>query len=132
MFKGSERFNKDLGTSVFQTLQSLGGQINATTWYDRTNYYALLPSEHLEKAVEIEADRMRGARVRDEDLASERTVVLNELDRGENEPLRKLLHATFATAYQAHPYGHPVIGWRSDVETVSEMENLFDELEGSR
>ncbi len=119
MFKGSERFNRDLGTSVFQVLQSLGGQINATTWYDRTNYYALLPSEHLERAVEIEADRMRGARVRDEDLASERTVVLNELDRGENEPLRKLLHATYATAFQAHPYGHPVIGWRSDVETVT-------------
>ena len=119
MFKGSERFNRDLGTSVFQVLQSLGGQINATTWYDRTNYYALLPSEHLEKAVEIEADRMRGARVRDEDLASERTVVLNELDRGENEPLRKLLHATYATAFHAHPYGHPVIGWRSDVETVT-------------
>ena len=119
MFKGSERFNRDLGTSVFQTLQSLGGQINATTWYDRTNYYALLPSEHLERAVEIEADRMRGARVRDEDLASERTVVLNELDRGENEALRTLLHATYATAFQAHPYGHPVIGWRSDVETVT-------------
>ncbi|WP_420457021.1 M16 family metallopeptidase [Rubrivirga sp.] len=119
MFKGSERFNRDLGTSVFQMLQSLGGQINATTWYDRTNYYALLPSEHLERAVEIEADRMRGARVRDQDLASERTVVLNELDRGENEPLRKLLHATYATAFHAHPYGHPVIGWRSDVETVT-------------
>ena len=119
MFKGSERFNRDLGTSVFQTLQAVGGQINATTWYDRTNYYALLPSEHLERAVEIEADRMRGARVRDEDLASERTVVLNELDRGENEPLRKLLHAVYATAFQAHPYGHPVIGWRSDVETVT-------------
>ncbi len=119
MFKGSERFNRDLGTSVFQVLQSLGGQINATTWYDRTNYYALLPSEHLERAVEIEADRMRGARVRDQDLASERTVVLNELDRGENEPLRKLLHATYATAFHAHPYGHPVIGWRSDVETVT-------------
>jgi zinc protease len=119
MFKGSERFNRDLGTSVFQVLQRVGGQINATTWYDRTNYYALLPSEHLGLAVEIEADRMRGARVRDEDLASERTVVLNELDRGENEPIRKLLHAVFATAYFAHPYGHPVIGWRSDVETVT-------------
>ncbi len=119
MFKGSERYNRDLGTSVFQMLQAVGGQINATTWYDRTNYYALLPSEHLERAVEIEADRMRGARVRDEDLASERTVVLNELDRGENEALRKLLHATYATAFQAHPYGHPVIGWRSDVETVT-------------
>lgn len=119
MFKGTERYNRDLGTSVFQELQSVGGQINATTWYDRTNYYALLPSEHLEKAVAIEADRMRGARVRDEDLASERTVVLNELDRGENQPLRKLLHTTYATAFQAHPYGHPVIGWRSDVETVT-------------
>ncbi|MEM7789412.1 MAG: pitrilysin family protein, partial [Bacteroidota bacterium] len=128
MFKGSERFNRDLGTSVFQTLQAVGGQINATTWYDRTNYFALLPSEHLEKAVEIEADRMRGARVRDEDLASERTVVLNELDRGENEPVRRLLHAVFATAYHAHPYGHPVIGWRSDVETVtaSGLRHFYD------
>jgi zinc protease len=119
MFKGSERFNRDRGTSVFQVLQRVGGQVNATTWYDRTNYYALLPSAHLGLAVEIEADRMRGARVRAEDLAGERTVVLNELDRGENEPLRKLLHAVFATAYFAHPYGHPVIGWRSDVETVT-------------
>ena len=128
MFKGSERFNRDLGTSVFQTLQAVGGQINATTWYDRTNYYALLPSEHLAKAVEIEADRMRGARVRDEDLASERTVVLNELDRGENEPVRRLLHAVFASAYHAHPYGHPVIGWRSDVETVtaSGLRHFYD------
>ena len=119
MFKGTDRFNRESGTSVFQTLQSVGGQLNATTWYDRTNYYVLLPSEHLPLAVEVEADRMRGARVSDEDLASERTVVLNELDRGENESTRKLLHAVQATAFQAHPYGHPVIGWRSDVETVT-------------
>ncbi|MEM0960987.1 MAG: pitrilysin family protein [Bacteroidota bacterium] len=128
MFKGTERFNRDLGTSVFQRLQSVGGQVNATTWYDRTNYFAVVPSEHLERVVEIEADRMRGARVRDEDLASERTVVLNELDQGENEPLRKLLHATYAAAFQAHPYGHPVIGWRSDVETVtaSGLRHFYD------
>jgi zinc protease len=62
---------------------------------------------------------MRGARVRDQDLASERTVVLNELDRGENEATRKLLHALYATAFFAHPYGHPTIGWRSDVERVT-------------
>lgn len=119
MFKGTERFNKDKGTSIFSVLQRVGAQMNATTWYDRTNYFELVPSEHLPLAIEIEADRMRGARVRDEDLAEERTVVLNELDRGENEPLQKLLHAVFASAYFAHPYGHPVIGWRSDVETVT-------------
>ena len=119
MFKGTDRFNREAGTSVFQTLQSVGGSINATTWYDRTNYYAVLPEAHLPLAVEVEADRMRGARVSADDLASERTVVLNELDRGENDPFRKLLHAVFAAAFQAHPYGHPVIGWRSDVETVT-------------
>ena len=119
MFKGTERFHKDQGTSIFNTLQRVGAQVNATTWYDRTNYYELLPKEHLALAVEIEADRMRNARVSADDLASERTVVLNELDRGENEATRKLLHALYATAFFAHPYGHPTIGWRSDVERVS-------------
>ena len=119
MFKGTERFNRALGTSVFEVLQTVGAQVNATTWFDRTNYYALLPSEHIPLAVEIEADRMRGARVSDADLASERTVVLNELDRGENEPLRRLMHAVYSVAFVAHPYGHPVIGWRGDVETVT-------------
>ena len=119
MFKGTERFHKDRGTSIFPVLQRVGAQINATTWYDRTNYYELLPKEHLALAVEIEADRMRNARVSADDLASERTVVLNELDRGENESTRKLLHALYATAFFAHPYGHPTIGWRSDVERVT-------------
>ncbi|MEM1042593.1 MAG: pitrilysin family protein [Bacteroidota bacterium] len=119
MFKGTARYNKDDGTAIFPTLQRVGAAVNATTWFDRTNYFELLPSEHLGLAVEVEADRMRNARVRDEDLASERTVVLNELDRGENDPTRKLLQALHATAYFAHPYGHPTIGWRSDVETVT-------------
>lgn len=119
MFKGTERYNKEAGTSIFPTLQRVGAQINATTWYDRTNYYELLPKEHLGLAVEIEADRMRNARVSDADLASERTVVLNELDRGENDATRKLIHALYATAFFAHPYGHPTIGWRSDVERVT-------------
>ena len=46
MFKGSRKFNTKKGNSVFQTLQSLGARMNATTWLDRTNYFAVLPSEH--------------------------------------------------------------------------------------
>ncbi|MEO1477627.1 MAG: pitrilysin family protein [Bacteroidota bacterium] len=128
MFKGTKRFNKAAGQTIFNVLQRVGAQVNATTWYDRTNYFALLPKEHLSLAVEIEADRMRGALVSDEDLASERTVVLNELDRGENEPLRKLLHAVWSVAFVAHPYGHPTIGWRSDVETVEadDLRHFYD------
>lgn len=119
MFKGTARFHKKQGTSVFNVLQRVGARINATTWFDRTNYYALLPKAHLIKAVEIEADRMRNVLLDPEDLASERTVILNEFDRGENEPIRNLFHAVWSTAFVAHSYHHPTIGWRSDIENVT-------------
>ena len=119
MFKGSKRFNAAQGTSVFQILQRHGAQVNATTWLDRTNYYALLPSAHVDRAIEIEADRMRGALIAPEAVASEKTVILNELDRGQNDAVRNLFHQVWAAAFPAHPYGHPTIGWRSDVEHVT-------------
>ena len=54
MFKGTERFNKRRGTSVFNVLQRVGARINASTSVDRTNYYELLPKQHLPLAIEIE------------------------------------------------------------------------------
>ena len=119
MFKGTERFHKKKGTSIFDTLQRVGARVNATTWFDRTNYYEMLPKEHLPLAIEIEADRMRGALLDAEDLESERTVILNEYDRGKNEALRNLYDAVWSTAFVAHPYHHPTIGWRSDIENVT-------------
>jgi len=119
MFKGTERFNRDHGTEIARVLQRVGASFNATTWLDRTNYYETVSTEHLGLAAEIEADRMRGALVRDEDLASERTVVLNELERGENDPFDLLMKGSFAHAFVEHPYHHPTIGWKTDVETVS-------------
>lgn len=119
MFKGTERFNRGSGTSIFHTLQRVGAQINATTWFDRTNYYELLPREHLALAIEIEADRMRGALISQDDVESERTVILNEFDRGQNEPVRNLYHSVWSAAFEAHPYHHPTIGWRSDIEHVT-------------
>ena len=119
MFKGTERFHKKKGTSIFETLQRVGARVNATTWFDRTNYYEMLPKQHLPLAIEIEADRMRGALLDAEDLESERTVILNEYDRGKNEALRNLYDAVWSAAFVAHPYHHPTIGWRSDIENVT-------------
>ena len=119
MFKGSRKFNTKKGNSVFQTLQSLGARMNATTWLDRTNYFAVLPSEHLETLIEIEADRMRSAYIKEEDRQSEMTVVRNEFERGQNSPSGVLDENIWATAYQAHPYHHSTIGWKEDIENVS-------------
>jgi zinc protease len=118
MFKGTSRFNREHGTEIARELHRVGALFNATTWLDRTNYYAILPREHLSLAVEIEADRMRGALVSDEALESERTVILNELDGGENEPFDLLMKSSFAMAFLEHPYHHPTIGWRGDVERI--------------
>eukprot|EP00127_Corallochytrium_limacisporum_P002478 Clim_evm35s128 gene=Clim_evmTU35s128 len=119
MFKGTDKHNKEAGTSVWHVLQSMGAQVNATTWLDRTNYYELLPVQGLDKALAIEADRMRNAWIREEDRAPEMTVVRNEYEQGENSPVRVMEKHLWSTAYTAHPYHHPTIGWRSDIENVS-------------
>ena len=119
MFKGSKNFNKEKGNPIWTVLQDVGAQINATTWMDRTNYFELLPSEHLGRAIAIEADRMRNLFIKDEERQTEMTVVRNEFERGENDPFDTLDKNMWATAYQAHPYHHSTIGWRSDIEGVS-------------
>ena len=119
MFKGTERFNRDKGTEAARELHRVGASFNATTWLDRTNYYEILPADQLPLAVDIESDRMRGALVRDTDLESERMVVLNELDAGENDSFDLLMKSSFALAYLEHPYRYPTIGWRNDVERMS-------------
>jgi zinc protease len=119
MFKGSTNFNRDKGNSVDQLLSKTGAQYNATTYLDRTNYYATLGNEHLATAVAMEADRMRNLFLREEDRRPEMTVVRNEFERGENSPFQALIKEIFQAAYVAHPYHHSTIGWRSDIEKVS-------------
>lgn len=118
MFKGTEKFNKRKGTSIDQKLNNVGAQMNATTWYDRTNYYETIPSDKIELAIEIEADRMRNSLLLEEDKAAEMTVVRNEFERGENNPNAVLSKEIWATAYMAHTYHHTTIGWRSDIEKM--------------
>lgn len=128
LFKGSANFNADNGRPIARVMERVGAAFNATTWLDRTNYYETLPAEHLDLALAVEADRMRGALLREEDLATELTVVRNELERGENDPFEVLLKDSFATAYRQHPYRHPTIGWRHDVEhaTIATLRAFYD------
>lgn len=122
MFKGTERFNSENGTDgtdYSSQMERIGARSNATTYFDRTNYYAVLPSQYVPLAIELEADRMRNLRITADDLASEMTVVRNEYERGENSPVRTLIKEIYAAAFIAQPYGHPTIGWLSDIENTS-------------
>jgi zinc protease len=118
MFKGSERFNDAKGNSIKQYLEHVGGQFNATTSFDRTNYFATLGRDDLDGYVAIEADRMRNLWLRESDRQAEMTVVRNEYERGKNDPNTVLMEEVSAAAYVALPYHHPTIGYKSDIEHV--------------
>jgi zinc protease len=116
MFKGTERFAKgqiDLQTS------KMGGSNNAFTDNDGTAYYFAMAADRWETALEIEASRMRDCLLDPHEFASEKNVVLEELAMGEDDPWRPLYQATESLLYQVHPYHHPVIGYRQDLERLS-------------
>ncbi len=93
---------------------------NASTDYDRTNYYETLNAtdENLRWALEMEADRMVNSKIARADLDSEMTVVRNEFERDENSVGNVLEERVLSTAYLWHAYGRSVIGTRSDIEKV--------------
>jgi zinc protease len=128
MFKGSEHFNDPMGNSVKQFLERVGGQFNASTSFDRTNYFASVGRDSLDEYVAIEADRMRHLWLHEADRQAEMTVVRNEYERGKNDPDNVLMEEVTAAAYIALPYHHPVIGWRSDIEQVpiGKLRDFYD------
>jgi zinc protease len=128
MFKGSEGFNDPKGNSIKQYLERVGGQFNASTSVDRTNYFATIGRENLEGYIAIEADRMRHLWLREADRQAEMTVVRNEYERGKNDPDNVLMEEVTAAAYEALPYHHPTIGWKSDIEHVpiSRLREFYD------
>ena len=100
--------------------QRHGARFNASTSFDRTNYYETLAASesNLDWALELEADRMTNSNVSKQDLDSEMTVVRNEFEAGENSPNNVLGERMASAAYLWHNYGHPIIGARSDIENV--------------
>jgi zinc protease len=116
MFKGTPRYGKG---EIGKTLQRIGAAFNAGTSLDYTCYYETLKSDRLDLAMEIESDRMRNATIPEEEHRLEMTVVRSELERNEDDPQRALYQEVFATAFQAHAYHWPIIGWRSDVESIT-------------
>jgi zinc protease len=128
MFKGSENYNDPKGNSVKQYLGHVGGAYNATTSTDRTNYFATVGRDSLEGYVAIEADRMRHLLLHAQDRWFEMVVVRNEYERGENSPFTALDKEVTAAAYEAFPYHHSTIGWRSDIEKISieQLRQFYD------
>jgi zinc protease len=121
--KSTENFGRARGHKTFQEVLYEAGadfsSTNMTTWYDRMNGYSTLPSDKLELAMKIEADRLGRGLILDEERQSEMSVVRNEFEIGENNPSQALFKALQAITITAHPYRWSTIGYRSDIEGVT-------------
>ncbi|MGC1240364.1 MAG: insulinase family protein, partial [Chryseosolibacter sp.] len=115
VFKGTPKH-----PNIPQELTEHGARPNGTTWVDRTNYFETFNAteENLKWALDLEADRMVNSFISKKDLDSEMTVVRNEFESGENNPLRVLMQRVMSTAYLWHNYGKATIGSRADLENV--------------
>lgn len=107
-------------TNIKQELTDHGAQMNGTTSWDRTNYFETVNAsdENLRWALELEADRMVNTRMEKALLDKEMTVVRNEFEAGENNPISVLFQRVLEASYSWHNYGHTPVGNRSDIEQV--------------
>jgi predicted Zn-dependent peptidase len=122
MFKGSKNFPQN---KFDRLVTGNGGINNAWTAFDNTTYYEVMPSDKLDIAIALEADRSRNLQINAENLDSERNVVINErLWRYDNSPFGAIYEALFNNAFVAHPYRWLPIGFRSDIDAITLEECL--------
>jgi zinc protease len=123
LFKGTQSRPIQFG----RLFSALGSASNAFTSYDMTAYFGTVSSDKLEALLVLEADRMRHALIDDEQLESEKRVVISELQGYENSPEYRLSQAVMRQAFPERSYGLPVGGTKTDVEgfTVEQVRTYY-------
>jgi zinc protease len=116
LFKGTPAYPQG---EFDKALAREGGVFNGMTWIDFTTYFETLPSDRIDLALRVEADRMVNAVFDPAETELERTVVISERQGNENNPTFLLGETLQAAAFQVHSYHHAVIGWQCDLETMT-------------
>lgn len=120
-FKGTKRISRD---EIKNSIERYGGFWNGYTWIDQTTYVQTATRDALDQMLFVESERMHHCLYEPADCDSERTVIISELQGGENDPDTLLDIELTATAFKAHPYRHPTIGWQGDLEAMT-REDLY-------
>jgi len=127
MFEGSAQVTAG---EHLAAIQGVGGSANATTWFDRTNYFETVPSNALDLALWLEAERLATLDLTQHNLDNQRDVVLEEKrQRYDNVPYGDvLIHLVELTFPAGHPYAHPTIGSMDDLAaaTLADAIDFFD------
>src|SRR5262245_52700956 len=115
-FRGTTNIPRD---RVKGLIEKYGGSWNGYTWIDQTTYLETATRDALDLMLFIESERMAHCLYDPEDCEAERTIIISELQGGENDPDQLLDQELTATAFKAHAYQHPTIGWLSDLQSMT-------------
>ncbi len=121
-FKGTKEFSKG---DMWNLVERAGGYENGYTWLDVTTYLETLPKDKLELGLKMEKERLASSLFDSAEVATERGVIISELQGGENYPETNLDEKLWSIAFDAHPYRFPTIGWLSDLEKIT-REDLYN------
>ncbi|MBM2842147.1 MAG: peptidase domain protein [Bacteroidetes bacterium] len=119
VFKGTKRRSV---REIAQSLESLGGYLNAFTTKEQTCFYARVLDEHIEQAVDVLSDLVQHATFKREELEKEKFVVIEELKNAEDDP-EDIIHDYFEKAiFPTHPLGFPIIGNEANVRAFTRQD----------
>lgn len=121
IFKGSPKYPAG---QMAGRIEGLGGEINAYTTFDHTNYYVTAASRNAGEVLELLADAVVNASFGEKELAREKEVVVEEIRMGEDDPDRRRSKALFRLTFGDHPYGRPVIGSKASVRAITRKDIL--------
>ncbi|MGF7162346.1 zinc protease [Rhodoligotrophos appendicifer] len=122
MFKGTDKIPAGQFSKI---VRQNGGEDNAFTSSDYTAYFQRIAKDRLPMVMEMEADRMTHLKLTAQDVNTERDVIIEERRmRIENEPSARLMEQMDAALYLNHPYGKPIIGWMSEMQTLSQEDAI--------
>jgi len=120
LFEGSENIPRG---KFDDYINNAGGNNNANTWYDRTFYYEVLPSNQLALGLWLESERMLQAKVENVGIETQRQVVKEERrQRVDNQPYGRLLEEAMLRTFTVHPYHHSVIGSMDHLDAAVEAD----------
>jgi zinc protease len=121
-FKGTVNIPRDDMKGI---VERFGGMWNGYTWIDQTTYLETAGGHAVDQMLFIEAERMHNGLYEPAECESERTVIISELQGGENDPEQLLDIEVTATAFRLHPYRHPTIGWIDDLRSMT-RDDLYE------
>ena len=122
MFKGTDTVAPGEFSAV---VEAQGGNDNAFTYYDYTAYYQRVAADRLDLMMKMEADRMRGLILSEDNVTTERAVIIEErAQRTDSDPGALFGEQRRAAQYLNHPYGTPVIGWKHEAEALTREDAL--------